>query len=123
MSPYISILFLFLFIIFLVGSIVVISHILGARRLTYAKGLPYECGIDPAPYSRGPFSVKFYVVAIVFLLFDVETALLYPWAAVYNDLRNMGLHRFAAVEAFVFVGLLAIGLLYVWRRGALNWEK
>lgn len=123
MSEYISIIALIIAAVALAGGIVVISALIGERRPNPAKETPYECGVDPAPVQRGPLSIKFYLIAILFLLFDVEVVLLYPWAALYRELSEMGLGLFVMKEAFIFVGILAFGLLYVLKHGALEWEK
>jgi NADH-quinone oxidoreductase subunit A len=123
MSEYISLVALIVVVLCLAGGIVVISALIGGRFPSVAKEMPYECGVDPAPVNRGPLSIKFYLIAILFLLFDVEVVLLYPWAALYRELSEMGLGLFVMKEAFVFVAILSFGLLYVLKRGALEWEK
>lgn len=93
-----------------------LSHVLGPRRPTREKLSPYECGIDPVGSARERFSVKFYLVAMLFIIFDIEIIFLYPWAVILNSLGLFGL-----VEMIVFLGILLIGLLYVWKRGGLEW--
>ncbi len=93
------------------------SIFLGPRRPTPAKLSPYECGIIPTQQSRQRFPVKFYLMAMLFIVFDIEAIFLYPWAV---QLRVLG--RFGLVEMFTFIGVLLIGLLYVWRKGALDWD-
>jgi NADH-quinone oxidoreductase subunit A len=80
------------------------------------KLLPYECGIDPVSNARGRYTVRFYVVAILFVIFEVETVFLFPWAVQF---RTLGL--FGLVEMLVFLGLLVIGYIWVWKKGALEW--
>lgn len=80
------------------------------------KILPYECGIKPESDSRGRYTVRFYVVAILYVIFDVETIYLFPWAVQYNVLGLFGL-----VEMGVFLGILIVGYIWVWKRGALDW--
>ena len=82
-----------------------------------AKDAPYECGFSPFEDARLPFDVKFYLVAILFIIFDLETAVLFPWAVV---LQKLGWFGIAAMG--VFVGLLIIGFIYEWKKGALEWE-
>lgn len=82
-----------------------------------AKNAPYECGFDAFESARIPFDVRFYLVAILFIIFDLETAFFFPWALV---LRRIGWFGFAAM--MVFLGLLVIGFIYEWKRGALEWE-
>lgn len=93
------------------------QRLLGPRRPSAEKLAPYECGapILGSPHQRLP--VKFYIVAVLFLLFDIETVFLFPWAVLY---RRLGL--FGLVEMGVFLGVLAFGLVYVWCKGALEWE-
>jgi len=92
------------------------SSILGPRRPSKDKLSPYECGIDPVGSARERFSVKFYLVAMLFILFDIEIVFLYPWAILLGDLKLFGL-----VEMIFFLGILLIGLLYVWKKGGLEW--
>lgn len=93
-----------------------VSHMLGPRRPSAAKLAPYECGIDPVGSARERFSVKFYLVAMLFIIFDIEIVFLYPWAVILNGLRLFGL-----IEMVLFLGILLIGLLYVWKKGGLEW--
>jgi NADH-quinone oxidoreductase subunit A len=90
---------------------------LGPRRPSAAKGAAFECGNPPSGSAWGRFSVKFYLTAILFIVFDVEVVFLYPWAI---EFRSLGLLGF--VEMVFFVAILALGLAYVWRKGALEWE-
>jgi len=83
---------------------------------TAEKVLPYECGITPESDARGRYTVRFYIVAILFLIFDVETIFLYPWAVEYQALGLYGL-----VEMLVFLGILIVGYIWLWKRGALDW--
>jgi len=80
------------------------------------KLMPYECGITPESDARGRYTVRFYLVAILFVVFDVETVFLYPWAVEYRVLGLYGL-----VEMLVFLGILVIGYFWIWKRGALEW--
>ncbi len=112
-------LLVFLIMVVLFGTgMTVASTLLGPRRPTTAKGLPYECGIVPAGTARKRFSVSFYLTAMLFIVFDVEAIFLYPWAVL---VRNT-LHLFGFIEMLVFVALLGVALLYVWRKGALEWD-
>lgn len=83
---------------------------------TPEKVIPYECGITPESDSRGRYTVRYYLVAILFVIFDVETIFLFPWAVQYNALGLFGF-----VEMMVFLGILIVGYIWVWRRGALEW--
>ena len=95
---------------------VVLSGLLGPRNPTPEKSAPYECGVPPVGDARERQSVKFYLVAMIFLLFDIEVAFLYPWAMALRDLGWIG---FSQVVFFVL--LLLAGYVYVWRKGALDW--
>jgi len=93
-----------------------LSSVLRPRRPSKDKLSTYECGIDPVGSARERFSVKFYLVAMLFIVFDIEIVFLYPWAVILNSLGLFGL-----VEMFFFLGILLIGLLYVWKKGGLEW--
>lgn len=110
---------LLLFGISVVNAIgmVVTSHILNPLRLTPQKLMPYESGMIPLGDTRARFSVKFYMVAISFIVFDLETIFLIPWAV---QMRELGWSAFVAVSLFVIV--LAVGLLYEWKKGGLEWD-
>jgi len=97
---------------------VLLSSLLGPRKPTPEKAAPYECGMPPVGDARERQSVKFYLVAMIFLLFDIEVAFLYPWAM---SLRDLGWNGF--VQVVLFVVLLLAGYIYVWRKGALDWGK
>ena len=93
-----------------------LSSLLGPSRPTPEKLAPYECGMPPVGDARERMSVKFYLVAMIFLLFDIEVAFLYPWAMA---LRDLGWNGF--VQVVIFIALLLSGYIYVWRKGALEW--
>ena len=96
-----------------------VSSLLRPRKPTPAKLAPYECGIEPERLPKGErFSVKFYVVAMLFIIFDIETIFLFPWAVGFRALGLFGL-----VEMVVFIGLVFVAYLYVWRAGGLDWER
>jgi NADH-quinone oxidoreductase subunit A len=109
-------------IIFFLIAVLVPVALLGASRLVQrrvfdrAKLMPYECGIDPIGDARERFSVRFYMVAMLFLIFDVETIFLFPWAIIYDKLALFGL-----AEMLVFIGILVVGYYYAWRKGAFEW--
>src|ERR1700757_3553689 len=98
------------------GVMIGLSVLLGPRNPTPEKLAPYECGMPPVGSARERQSVKFYLVAMIFLLFDIEVAFLYPWAMA---LRDLGWNGF--VQVLLFFALLLAGYLYVWRKGALDW--
>jgi NADH-quinone oxidoreductase subunit A len=96
---------------------VVLSKVLSPGRFTKVKAAPYESGMDPLGTTRERFSMKFYVVAILFIVFDVETVFLLPWAV---EMRQLGWAGFAA--AGIFTVILTVGLIYEWKKGALEWD-
>ncbi len=99
------------------AGMLITSAIVGRRVRNRIKDQPYECGITPVGSTRERFSVKVYLVAMVFILFDIETVFLYPWAVVFRELR-----MFAFVEMLVFVALILSGFFYIWKKGALAWS-
>jgi NADH-quinone oxidoreductase subunit A len=99
------------------GALIGLSFFLGKKVKDAVKDTPYECGIAPTGNARERFSVKFYLVAIVFILFDIEAIFLYPWAVVYRELK-----MFAFVEMLLFVILIMSGFFYIWKKGALDWS-
>ena len=94
-----------------------LSTVLGPRRPSAAKDLPYESGIVPRESARRRFSVSFYVTAMLFIIFDVESIFLFPWATIVRQLKVFGI-----VEMGIFILTLLVGLIYVWRKGALKWD-
>jgi NADH-quinone oxidoreductase subunit A len=96
---------------------VLLSQFVGPRKPTPEKSAPYECGMPPVGDARDRQSVKFYLVAMIFLLFDIEIAFLYPWAVAFRDLGMIGF-----VQLVTFFGLLVTGYIYVWRKGAFDWS-
>lgn len=108
----------FLAIGIVIGTMpLMLGWLLGPRKPDAEKLSPYECGFDAFDDARMPFDVRFYLVAILFIVFDLETAFLFPWAAVFKHLAAPG---FWAM--IIFLGLLLIGFVYEWKRGALEWE-
>lgn len=108
---------------FAVGNIV-LSQFIGQRKQTRTKMMPYECGKDPVGTARERFSVKFYLIAMIFILFDIEVIFLVPWAVVFKTLASpaYGLGTLVYVEMMVFVVLLLAGYVYVIKKGALDWS-
>ncbi|MGH9720392.1 MAG: NADH-quinone oxidoreductase subunit A [Bryobacteraceae bacterium] len=95
-----------------------LSYLLGKKVRNRVKDMPYECGIEPTGSARERFSVKFYLVGMLFILFDIEAVFLYPWAVVYRELK-----LFAFVEMLLFILLVLAGFFYVWKKGALDWTE
>jgi NADH-quinone oxidoreductase subunit A len=100
------------------GAILAASSLVGWRKPSLVKNQPYECGMTPTGDAREPFPVKFYLVAMVFILFDVEAIFLYPWAFIFRQLRWFGF-----VEMLLYIGILLVGYFYLWKKGALDWNR
>jgi NADH-quinone oxidoreductase subunit A len=94
-----------------------LANTLGPRRNTAVKAAPFECGSAPVGSARDRFGVKFYVVALLFIVFDIEAVFLFPWAALFTELGWAGY-----VEMLLFVATLVIGLVYVWKKGVIDWN-
>lgn len=94
------------------------SYFLGVKKPDPRKLAPYECGVTPIGTARERFSVKFYLVAMLFLLFDIEAVFLFPWAVVYRDLKIFGFF-----EMLLFIIAILAGYIYAWKKGALEWER
>ncbi|HEY3489114.1 MAG TPA: NADH-quinone oxidoreductase subunit A [Candidatus Deferrimicrobiaceae bacterium] len=116
-NPYFPVLLMLVIAVAMSIGFVALSQALGVKRYDKVKFDVYECGVDPFTGSQIRVSVKFYLIAILFLLFDLESAFLYPWAILF---RSLGLFGF--VEMVVFLGILLVGLIYVWKKGALEWQ-
>jgi len=116
LPPYVPILILGAVAVGLALFVLAVSHILGRPRRSAEKLSTYECGVPPVGTARERFPIKFYFVCMLFILFDVEAAFLYPWALVY---RELGLFGF--VEMGVFLAILAGGFVYEWKIGAMDW--
>ncbi|TMK15739.1 MAG: NADH-quinone oxidoreductase subunit A [Actinobacteria bacterium] len=118
LSDYLPILMLFgLATLFGVASVYVSSK-MGPHHPSPAKDAPYECGITPERLPNERFPVKFYLIAMLFIIFDVEIVFFYPWAVIFRELRLFGL-----AEMGVFVSLLFVAYVYIWKRGGLDWEE
>jgi NADH-quinone oxidoreductase subunit A len=117
-ETYLPILIQTILAVLVAGALVTLSFVLGKRVKDRVKESPYECGIAPTGTARERFSVKFYLVGIVFILFDIEAVFLYPWAVVYRELK-----MFAFVEMLLFIVLVLVGFVYVWKKGALDWSR
>lgn len=116
------IIFLLLAVAF-VGVSLGVSRLLQPRVDSPAKRIPYECGEDPVGSGRINFNIRFYMVALLFIVFDVEIALMFPVAVVFKDWVAGGLGVFALVEMGIFLAILFMGLIYVWAKGDLDWIK
>ena len=116
---YIPIIILMGFALLMAGGMLLFSHLLGPRKPSHKKEIPYECGVDSKGDARQHFSVSFYMVAMLFILFDVEVIFLYPWAVIF---LNMSPKLYALIEMGVFILILLAGYLYAWKRGAFEWD-
>lgn len=96
--------------------VVTLSWLVGKRQSSSEKLMAYECGNIPEGNARQRFPIKFYIIAMLFIVFDIEAMFLYPWAVIYRSLKLFGL-----IEMVVFIAILLIGFLYVWKKGALEW--
>ncbi len=114
---YAPLIFLLLLSAAIPAMLIAVASLAGPRRPTTQKDLPFECGVDPVGSPRSRIPVKFFLVALLFLIFDVETIFIYPWAVLF---RRLGLFGF--IEMAVFMLMLLLGLFYVWKKGALEWE-
>ena len=117
MSPYVSVAILCALSAIVVGVMVSLNRLLGPVAHSEVKSQPFECGNPPGDAAWGRFTVRFYMPAILFILFDLEVVFLYPWAVTFRDLGMFGF-----VEMLVFLVILGVGLLYAWRKGALEWD-
>ncbi len=117
LDPYLGILVLGVIAILNAVMMMGMSHMLGSRRPTPVKKSPYESGIDPLGTTRERFSVNFYIVAMLFIVLDIETLFLIPWASVFREFGVTGL-----IEVSIFLLILGVGLVYAWRKGGLEWD-
>lgn len=123
LSQYLPILLMFIVAVGFAGGNILLSQMVGQRKQTRTKLMPYECGKDPVGSARERFSVKFYLIAMIFILFDIEVIFLVPWAVVFKTLSAppVGLGAFLYVEMMLFVALLLAGYVYVLKKGAFDW--
>lgn len=106
-----------------IGGMLTLNFLLGPKRKSAIKNAPFESGEVQIHSPKRRFSVKFYLVGIFFIVFDIEAVFLFPWATLYRQwLRDPAFAWVAFGEMFLFLGILSLGLLYVWRRGALEWD-
>jgi NADH-quinone oxidoreductase subunit A len=98
-------------------GMIVLTSVIGPKKEFEDKMEPFECGVSPVASPQARFSVRFYIIAMLFILFDIEAVFLFPWAAVFKELGMFGF-----VEMMLFITVLVVGLAYIWKKGALEWE-
>ena len=125
LKDYLPILLMFLVAGGFAGGNILLSQLVGQRKQTRTKLMPYECGKDPVGSARERFSVKFYLIAMIFILFDIELIFLMPWAVVFKSLSAQGalMRNLIYVEMMLFVVLLLVGYVYVWKKGLFDWGE
>ncbi len=116
-TEYLPLVIIFIFATILGSLVIILGAIFGPRRPSERKAAPYESGMVPYGPGTRRISVRYYLIAVLFILFDIETIFFLPWAVVF---RKLGL--FGLIEMFVFIGILVVGYIYAWRKGALEWE-
>ena len=112
------VLIFFILITGFAGVSLIGSWLFGVKKPQLEKLVPYECGMQPIGNARDRFSVKFYLIAMLFLLFDIEAVFLFPWSVVYRDLKLFGFF-----EMLLFIATVFAGYIYIWKKGALEWER
>ena len=120
----------FIYLVAVIGfsvSTLILAHVIGPKRKTPVKQMPYESGMDPVGDARQRFDVKYYLIAILFLVFDVELLFLYPWAATYQDtpagtILPAGFRDVLFWEVLVFLATVVVAYVYAWRRGVFRWR-
>jgi NADH-quinone oxidoreductase subunit A len=117
-STYLPILVHLVMVLVVAAALLGLSAWVGVKRPSREKLAPYECGIPPVGNARERFSVSFYLVGMLFILFDVEVVFLYPWAVIYKSLKWFGF-----AEMFLYIAILLAGYVYIWKKGALDWSR
>lgn len=125
LEAYLPILLMFIVALGFAGGNILLSQLVGQRKSTRTKLMPYECGKDPVGSARERFSVKFYLIAMLFILFDIEAIFLIPWAVVFKRLAGESgmMRNLVYFEMMIFVGLLLVGYIYVVKKGAFDWGE
>ncbi|QQR97608.1 MAG: NADH-quinone oxidoreductase subunit A [Sphingobacteriales bacterium] len=117
MQEYLPIIFMLIVALGFIATTMIATHLLGPKKKSKIKLDTFECGIEVQGNARLPFSIKYFLVAILFVLFDVEVIFMYPWAVNFKKLGLYGL-----IEMFIFIGFFLVGFLYIYKKGALKWE-
>ena len=121
LTDYLPILFLLVFAIGFAGVSLALTHLIGPKKSTQSKLSVYESGVQPVGDARQRISIRFGLVAMLFIIFDIEVVFLYPWAIVFKKfIENSG--YFILVEMLVFIGILFLGYIYAWKKGGLSWD-
>ena len=126
LTSYVPILMMLVAALGLAAVLLTISRLIGQQKPTKEKLMPYECGKDPVGSARERHSVRFYMVAMIFLLFDIEAIFLIPWAVAYGGVlgeADRGMKLLFYGEMMAFIAVLFLGLIYVWKKGLLNWNR
>jgi NADH-quinone oxidoreductase subunit A len=125
LNDYFPVLLMFIVAAGFAVTFITLSQFVGQRKSTRTKLMPYECGKDPVGSAHERFSVKFYLIAMIFILFDIEVIFLVPWAVVFKTLASpqYGLRNLVYFEMLLFIALLAAGLIYVIKKGAFDWSQ
>lgn len=118
LESYLPILMHAIIVMAIAAAMVGLSSLIGRHVRNRAKLMPYESGIAPVGDTRQPFMVKFYLVAMLFILFDVEAVFLYPWAVIFRELRTFGF-----IEMLLYMAIIFAGFFYIWKKGVLNWSR
>ena len=119
-SELLPIVFMIIVAVGLAAVILILSSLLGPRRPEAVKLSPYESGMEPFGEAHQRFSIRFYIIAMLFVIFDIEIIFFYPWAIVYKDFLSLG--NFILFEMLVFVAFLLVGYVYAWKKGAFEWD-
>ena len=120
LQPYLPLLLVIAFVVANAILMLGVSHLLSTYRRTPIKVAPYESGMPVLGDARERFSVKFYLVAMLFIIFDIETVFMIPWAVAFRQLTELS--GLLIIEMFVFIAVLAVGYVYIWKRGAFEWD-
>ncbi len=121
-TNYIPILMVFIVSLIMASGMVISSSLFGQKIKSREKLMPYECGKDPMGSARERFSVKFYMIALLFILFDIEAIFFVPWAVVFRKMAEVYSKAFVFLEMLIFILILLVGYIYVWKKGILDWK-
>lgn len=123
-QDFLPIVFFVVLAVALIGLPLLLQYILSPRHNKGGdKLISYECGEIPEGSAWVRFNIRFYVIALIFLIFDVEIIFLFPWAVVFQEMNSIGMGALAFIEAFIFVLILVVGFIYIWKKGDLDWVK